>query len=182
MVQNPQQEQIRRLDMLVTFRRHDYYGGYPLNLTALCLWLCRTAEKHGMKVGQLMCVSNSAHLYERDWAAAQEVIAKYKPPTVQWDPRSVFHVEHIEETTCSEPDWVKRSHRRTKAIRATVYAPSKRTPGGDVIEPDGQVIEVFEAPTPGALLLKIGRSGLVSSIAHGLWLGREVERVSRGGR
>ena len=62
------------LHLTTVWRSHDLFGAWPYNLAACCLWLCRTAERHEMKVGTLTCLSMSAHIYEQDLAAAQGVI------------------------------------------------------------------------------------------------------------
>ncbi len=54
-------------------------------------------------------------------------------------------------------------------LRAEALTPGP-TGGNDVIG-------VFEAETPGALMLQIGRSGLLSETSAALWLGGEIERV-----
>jgi len=43
----------------------------------------------------------------------------------------------------------------------------------------GDVISVIEGPEPGPVALRIQRSGLVTTIGHALWLGRELERVRK---
>jgi hypothetical protein len=55
----------------------------------------------------------------------------------------------------------------------------------EAIDPDdpNRVLREFVSETgPGPLLLQIARSGLVTGIGHGLWIGRECERVWTAGR
>ncbi len=84
-----------QLHAQVVFRSHDLYGAYSLNLAAVCMWLVNTAMRHRMGVGTVSCLSVSGHVYERDWAAAQEVIEAYKPPTVRWDQRTSWRIEKV---------------------------------------------------------------------------------------
>jgi len=84
------------LHCTVTFRSHDVYSAYPQNIAAVCLWLCRLAEKHDMGVGTVTCLSVSAHLYDRDWSAAQTVVDAHKPPAIRWDQRASWRVEKVE--------------------------------------------------------------------------------------
>lgn len=92
------------LHMTVTFRSHDTYAGYPLNLAACCLWLVRLADKLGMSVGTLTCLSMSAHVYDRDLADAQKVVVAYKPPAgPRWDQRAAWRVELVRTETTLQP-------------------------------------------------------------------------------
>lgn len=204
----------RTLHLVVAFRSHDLYAGYPLNAAALCLWLSEEAEAQGMTIGTLTMHSYSAHVYERDWAPALKVVAENPPPVVQWDQRSSWRVvkwQHADaipnceyttphEGSCGQPaagaakwydpegrprqqawcrahqglrlggtGWVWVEGFFTPMLRAEALTP--REDGGD------QVLATFEAPSPGALMLQIARSGLVTEPSAGMWLGGEIERV-----
>lgn len=88
------------LHMTVTFRSHDLYGAFGLNLAACCLWLVRLADKLGMAAGTLTCLSMSAHVYARDLADAQKVVAAYKPPPgPRWDHRTAWRAELVRAET-----------------------------------------------------------------------------------
>jgi len=149
--------------MLVTFRSHDYWGGYPQNLAACCLWLCKLAEAHGMAVGQVMCVSHSAHIYvERDGAAAHAKIEAHRGAGIRWDQRSSWRVSKMHDNG---------------PIGGPITVRSLRA---EALTPDGsEVIATYEAKTPETLLRRIAESGLVTETGAALWLGREVERVWR---
>jgi len=191
-------DDIYTLDLFVTYRSHSYLDDYPLNLAACCLWLVRMAEKHSMAVGTVMCVSNSAHLYSRDFADAQKVIAAAgKGPVVRWDARSVWRVERIVETYCPRcaryAEWESEGYeaRNTDFIGLPDHAGCEHEPSfrgrervslrATALDPTGaDIIDVFEAPTPGKLLLDISRSGLLQDHSHSLWLGAEVMKVWGG--
>jgi hypothetical protein len=85
------------LYMAVTFRSHDLAQAFGLNLAGCCLWLVELARDLGMAVGSLTCVSQSAHVYDRDWKRASDVIDKIKWPALRWDPRSSWRVEKVED-------------------------------------------------------------------------------------
>lgn len=87
------------LHLTVTFRSHDLFAGYPTNLAGICLWLVNTAEQHGMNVGTITCISFSAHVYERDWNAANAVITEHHDTATKpkWDQRSSWRVERVVE-------------------------------------------------------------------------------------
>ena len=84
------------LHMTVTFRSHDAFRAYALNLAALCLWLCEEAKRLGMAVGTLTCMSQSAHVYSVCYNDAQKVIDAHKWPAIEWDQRSTWRVEVYE--------------------------------------------------------------------------------------
>ena len=87
---------LHTLHMTVTFRGHDLFTGYAFNLAACCTWLVRLADKLGMGVGTLTCLSMSAYVCSRDIADAQKVVAAYKPPPgPRWDQRSSWRVELV---------------------------------------------------------------------------------------
>lgn len=141
------------LHMQVSFRSHDLFGGWPLNLSGFCLWLCELADELAMSVGQLTCVSLSAHLYEHDLRAAQEVVEKARPaPWIAWDSRSSVLVERHDE-----------------GLRATVLTPD----GADVIfVAEGSLAKVQ---------VDLQRSGFITSIGHALWIGSELQRALASG-
>ena len=165
------------LHLTVIFRSHDLFGAYPHNLAACCLWLVRTAEAHGMAVGTLTCCSFSAHVYERDWAAAQDVVEAYKPPPgPRWDPRTIWTVEAVADAA---PDDHPASSGYRRKLRATAFAVEHREGGGNTTPGEGEVVAVFEAKTPETLMRDLAESGLIQEPAALLWLGGEVERVWR---
>lgn len=219
----------RVLHLTVIFRSHDMMRDWALDLAAACLWLVSEAEKHGTQIGTLTCVSLSAWLHERDWVAAQDVVARAGPgPTTTRDRRSCWRVQAIlprdersyavgdvatdtNGTTwrCDLTDALDRwcigatPIRETTASGMVVDVPEGRgkikwleerdwyawrneaAPSpvirATALSPDGtETLGTFEASTPGALLLEIGRSGLVTSIEHALVIGGEIERVWRG--
>jgi hypothetical protein len=145
--------------MTVIFRSHDMVAGYTLNMASAAWWLVDLAERIDMSVGTLTCLSQSAHVYDRDWNAANKVIAAMKHPAIRWDQRSSWRIEAVDTDT-------GKQH-----LRATAIEPGEHG--------TGRVIAVFEAPTKGSLLLKIERSGLVTEIGQALWIGAEIERTTQ---
>ena len=147
------------LHMNVMFRSHDLYGAYCINLAAACKWLTEWAGKLGMHVGTLTCLSASAHVYERDYNAAGDVIASHWPRGINLDQRSTWRVERGWAEVYGEV-------RNRYWIRATA------------LTPDGsEIVEIFEGKTAEAVQRKIVKSGLVTSIGGAMWLGRELVRV-----
>lgn len=94
-----------RLHMTVMFRSHDLYGAWPTNLAGIARWLGKTAEVMGTGVGTLTCVSCSAHVYIKDWADSDNIIAERyeKNHEPRWDQRSSWHVELVRPTVEEKP-------------------------------------------------------------------------------
>lgn len=96
----------KRLELVVAFRSWDLYAAAPMNLAGLLLWQDETARKLGMRPGSLTVTSYSAHVYERDWNAAEEVIKQHYEEArrePQWDQRSSWHVELIQPVVEEKP-------------------------------------------------------------------------------
>jgi len=139
------------LHLTVTFRSHDMVDGWPVNLAGICLVHVREAEKRGLKAGPVTCLSMSAHIYDRSWKKAADVINAWKRPAVDWDARSVARVEATEGK-----------------IRVVFMTP------------DGSKITgVMEGPTVGSVRLQVERSGLVTNVSHALYLGEELAKAAQ---
>ena len=161
-----------RLHLQVVFRSHDYFAAYPMNLAALASWLIREADGHSLDVGTMTCLSVSAHLYDRDWNDARDIIDDHLPKGHQWDPRSTWRVEvvpidpllgsaHLIDGAPEVPSYLKVPH-----IRATA------------LTPDGaEVVATFEGRTAEAIQRKIERSGLLTTTGNAMWLGRELAKA-----
>lgn len=93
------------LHLVVAFRSHDLFAGWPVNLAGLCLWQSDLARKLGMRPGSLTCTSYSAHIYERDWNAANEVVAKHHDTNREpaWDQRTSWYVQKIPPVVEEKP-------------------------------------------------------------------------------
>lgn len=95
-----------RLHLVVAFRSHDLFAAYPTNLAGILLWQAETAAKLGMRAGTLTVTSYSAHVYERDWNAAEAVIAEHYEKAHRepaWDQRSSWHVELVQPVVEEKP-------------------------------------------------------------------------------
>lgn len=97
---------VKKLHLVVAFRSHDLVAAYPMNLAGLLLRQVETARKLGMRPGTLTVTSYSAHVYERDWTAAEVVIKQHyeearREPS--WDQRSSWHVELIQPVVEEKP-------------------------------------------------------------------------------
>jgi thymidylate synthase len=128
-------------------RSNDMYRAWPQNAFALRKVQKEIADALGLKLGKLCIISNSAHIYERDFLAAAEMVAKNKSQTecIQ-DPRGSFVIS-------VENDKLIASH----------------------FSPEGQFIQKFEGLTAKEIHNQIFT--FTSDILHAFYLGRELMRA-----
>lgn len=173
------------LHLIIAFRSHDLFAAYPTNLAGILLWQSELAAKLGLKAGSLTCTSYSAHVYERDWTAAEEAIRQHYDTNREprWDRRSTFHVELVPPVIVEKPVAVGETLHDWRDKRGDYRGPQPQpTLRATALTPDGEkVLRVFEAETPEALRAQVERSGLVTSIGAALWLGDEIRRVTGRG-
>jgi thymidylate synthase len=87
-----------RLNMIAVFRSHDIFRAGLHNAIAVRKLQKHIADEVCLDLGALMVVSNSAHIYEANWGAAQKLIdcafLKRKPRAglkpEQYDPRGNY--------------------------------------------------------------------------------------------
>lgn len=132
----------------LVFRSHDLYGAWPLNLGGACIWLRELARAQHLEVGTLTCLSGSAHLYARDFVAAESA-AGARSRAWRLDPRSTWVISRV-----------------SNGLRAEAMTQKEET------------LLVLDAKDTTALLSKIRESGLVTDVGHALWLGAEVQRLA----
>lgn len=133
--------------MTAYFRSNDMYRAWPQNAFALRKIQKEISQALNIKIGKLCIVSNSAHIYERDFLAASEMVNKHKPKTeCLQDPRGslVLAVENGK-------------------IIANHFSP------------DGQFIQKFEGQTATELNNQIFT--FISDILHALYLGSELMKA-----
>jgi len=133
---------------LTTFiRSNDMYRAWPQNAFALRKVQKEIADALNFKLGKLCIISNSAHIYERDFLAASEMVANYKPQNeCTQDPRGNFVIS-IEN----------------KKIIASHFSP------------DGQFIQKFEGASATEINNQIFT--FISDILHALDLGKELMKA-----
>jgi thymidylate synthase len=83
-----------KLHLTCYFRSNDMFGAWPQNALALRNIQKEIADKVGKEMGKLMIISNSAHIYERDYEKAMEIVKKYKSKLdCEQDKRGNFVIE-----------------------------------------------------------------------------------------
>ena len=136
--------QKKQVYLTAYLRSNDIYRAWPQNAFALRKVQKEIADALGLKMGKLNIISNSAHIYERDFLAASEIVNKYKPKKeCTQDPRGnfVFTIEN-------------------KKIIASHFTP------------DGQIIQKFEGQTAREIHDQIFT--FVSDSLHAFYLGSEL--------
>lgn len=188
---------LRTLHLTIQFRSHDLFAAYPLNLAAACVWLVDWAEKLAMSVGSLTCISTSAHVYDRDYSDAGDIIETRWPRGLDLDLRSTWRVEAVPP----EPPLVLRVNvgelrdgfrcRRCQQFVPVAHGEAglKHTPFCSVpvgiraiaLTPDGsEVVEIFEGRTAESVQRQIVKSGLVTNVSNAMWIGRELQKAEVG--
>lgn len=75
-----------RLYQTAVIRSNDMFGAWPLNAYALRRMQKEIAAKIGAGVGDLVTISNSAHIYENNWREAKNILdAHYTDRIVQFN-------------------------------------------------------------------------------------------------
>lgn len=79
-------------------RSNDMYRAWPQNAYGLLKIQKEITEALGLRIGKLVIISCSAHIYERDFAEAEKMIKDHKPKLeCMMDPRGNFVIESLGE-------------------------------------------------------------------------------------
>jgi dTMP kinase len=135
--------------MTVYLRSNDMFKAYPENALALRMIQSEIAQKVGVKLGSLIIISNSAHIYSSDWKKVKEVLEEYPiKQNKQSDPRGNVIVE-------TEGKKIKVTHQ----------------------SPDGVSMDEIYAETAMDAYSKINSNKMVSQIVHALDIGVELGKA-----
>jgi len=155
-----------KLFMTATIRSNDMYQGWPKNAYGLrflqewvrCMVLkleCAFQDDKGLGLGDLVIVSQSAHVYEDCWAPAQDLVNEFRSYR-EW------HDEKGQWTF--EPVFDEGAHR---VVKATLHSPG----GEHLTTIQGSSTHVRRV---------IARRGLISDVGHALYVGQMLEKTARG--
>jgi len=130
-------------------RSNDMYRAWPQNAFGLLKIQKEIAETLGLRIGKMIVVSCSGHIYERDFLEAQKMIEKNKPKLeCEMDPRGNFVIEVKDEEIV-----VKH------------------------VDTEGMFLQEFRGKTASELRNQISR--FVSDTTHGIYLGSELYRAEQ---
>lgn len=131
------------------FRSNDMFRAWPLNAYGLLKIQKEIAQALNLKIGKMIIVSCSAHVYERDFLEARKMVEKNKPGLeCELDPRGNFVIEVLDNELL-----VKH------------------------VDSEGMFLQEFRGKTARELRDKISR--FVSDATHGIYLGSELYRAEQ---
>ncbi|MBI2574854.1 DUF4346 domain-containing protein [Candidatus Woesearchaeota archaeon] len=151
----------KRLCLIAYIRSNDVYGSWPKNAFALRKLQQQLCEKTGNKIGELVIISASAHVYERHFRQVAELLHDYPlgksigfelpRSTGNLDPRGNIHIE----TEGGEGGCIKISH----------------------LAPDGKRLESFSAKTAEEAARWLILEQKISDVSHALYIGQELMKA-----
>ncbi|MFH1053752.1 MAG: thymidylate synthase [Candidatus Woesearchaeota archaeon] len=157
-----------KFHLTITIRSNDMFAGYPENALSwrilqnnmrkdLIEKLKKKGIEKGIRLGDLIINSQSAHLYDDTWATSKELVDKYLDKykgalSEEFDPRGNFVITLDEE----------KGERFIKV---------------QCVSQDGDNLVVFKGTNAYGLINKISRDSRVSLIRHALYLGIELHKA-----
>lgn len=137
-----------KLYLTAYFRSNDMFGAWPENALALRAVQYEIAEKVGVEVGDLVIVSNSAHLYSSDWNKAKKIVDENIGLRRIPDPRGNILIS-------LENNKIKIKH----------------------LSPSGKPIGEFYASNASEAQQLIRSNELISQTSHALSIGEELAKA-----
>lgn len=137
------------LFMTVFIRSNDMFEAWPENALALRKLQFMIASEVGIKVGSLTTISGSAHIYEKNWKKALDILERHPPAIERLDDSRGNFVISVKDGL------IKVEHQ----------------------SPEGNILEVLEGKTAGEIGLKLVGKQKVSELYHAFYLGKELEKA-----
>lgn len=170
-----------KLHLTAYMRSNDMFRAWPENALALRNIQYEICERLGVSPGDLIIISNSAHIYSSNWEDAKAILEKY-PVKQTWDMDSrgqrepdsrgniLIDVEDIENPSgfsiCPTPNEnnTKKEigHRKIKVSH---------------LDPSGNKIGEFYANSAIEAYKKISEKQMISQISHALDIGMELGKA-----
>lgn len=153
-----------KLNMTATIRSNDMFQGWPENAYGLrsmqnvvrgmiIAQMGGVADNHQIELGDLVIISQSAHIYEDCWSTAQTIVDEHRKYKEWWDEKGHWIIAPDADANC---------------VTATL------TQGGEILyQTSGSTTQIRRA---------IAKKGLISDIGHALYIGAELERAAEMGR
>lgn len=131
------------------FRSNDMFGAWPQNAFALRKLQKNISDKVGVGTGELVTISNMAHIYEHDYQKAQKIVDKYgQELKCEFDKRGNFVIR-------AEDDVIKISH----------------------LSPDGVFLKEYQGKNSWDIIKQLLMDEVVSQISHAFDLGQELQKA-----
>ncbi len=146
-----------KLYLTAYFRSNDMFGAWPENALALRNVQSEIAKRIGVPMGDLIIMSNSAHIYSSNWNEAKEILKKY-PPVQTWDMSSRGERE-------SDPRGNILVELENSMIKVTH------------LDARGNKIEEFYADNAVEVYKKITERQMISQVSHALDIGMELGKA-----
>lgn len=135
--------------MTAYLRSNDMFKAYPENALALRTIHAEIAQRVGAKLGSLIIISNSAHIYSSDWEKTKKLLEQYPiKQKINSDPRGNILVE-------TENNKIKITHQ----------------------SPQGVGIEEFYSENSLDAYSKINSKKMISQVNHALDIGGEIAKA-----
>jgi len=141
-----------RLYFTCYFRSNDMFEAWPRNAFALRKLQKMVCEKTELQLGNLIIISDSAHIYERHFRKAEDIVEKYQEQRKLWvqDPYGTIL---IEVDDISKEIVVKH------------------------LSPEGKRLDDFKAKTAIEAYKRIASQNKISRIEHALDIGTELQKA-----
>jgi len=137
-----------KLYLTAYFRSNDMFAAWPLDAFALRFLQKQIADELGVGLGSLITISNMAHLYGHDFAAAAKIVEENDRLWCEWDPRGNFAIR-------IENGLIKAEH----------------------LSPDGLLLQEFRGKTAMEVYQKLDQALAVSLLSHAFDLGCELQKA-----
>lgn len=149
-----------KLQQTCVFRSHDLFEGWPLNISGLRRMHHHVAQETNIPIGDLACLSISAHIYEKKWDEAKTILKKYYPEEsyrFNPDPRGNFVIQLNPEK---------------KKIHIQHF-----TPTGEKTQFTWENTHMNEKRALEELFAKLAHSNFILHHDHALYLGAELQKA-----
>jgi len=149
----------RELSLTATFRSNDMFSAWPANamgLRALQKHILNEIVKrseHNLKMGALITISQSAHIYDDCWENANNLI----------------HSQYVK--ICHQRDYTDPSGSFTISVHNNIIIVEHMTPGS------GEILNSYSGKTAQQLYQQIAANCPALQVDHALYLGAELQKA-----
>lgn len=141
--------QDNKLYLTCYFRSNDMFEAWPRNAFALRQLQYNIAQELKIDLGNLIIISNSAHIYKRSFEKAKEIISKYEKK-VHWD-----QDPHGTVTILLKDEQIVVRH----------------------LNPNGSRLNEYSGKTAMMLYKQLANDKIISDISHAMDIGCELQKA-----